>query len=229
MTGMKRKNIYLFVLLIMLILAPLKVNALPICTAKIKQDYIDLAAKIQFKYELVKTDDDYYFIINAYNVDQKLVIIYDKEEHAGLGENGHISFSNYYKDNQSYKFDIVVAKGQTCADETTTTRVVKIPKYNIYSEYDICIEYEEAPMCNRYYNGSFANYEEFQAKLFEYVRKLNNSGIKQYKDERNIFQKFIDFYVDHIEISVAITLIVVALVTYYIIRRLIRRKQRVKL
>ncbi len=229
MTGMKRKNVYLLILLMMLILAPLKVNALPICTAKIKHEYIDLAAKIQFKYELVKTDTGYYFNINASNVDKGLVIIYNGVEYYGIGKDNYITFEDHFMDNQSYKFQIVIAPGQTCADETATTKVVKIPKFNIYSMYDICVEYEEVPMCGRYYNGNFANYEEFQAKLHEYLDKIKNTGINEYKDERNIIQKFIDFYVDHIELSVLITLIVVALVTYYIIRRLIRRKQRVKL
>jgi len=229
MTGMKRKNIYLLILLMMLILAPLKVNALPICTASKIQEYIDLANKVVFKYEYVKDDDGYYFLIKASNVDKKLVIIYNKEEYTGLGEGGSITFGNHFEDNQTYRFKIVVSPGLTCSDETATSRIVKIPKFNIYSETDLCLEYEEAPMCGRYYNGNFANYEEFQATLLKYIEKLKNSGINQYKDERNIFQKFIDFYVDHIEISVAITLILIALLTYYVIRKLIRRKQRVKL
>ena len=169
MKELKRNYLYVLLLLFAVLLVPQKVNAIPLCTAKSKQEYINKADKITFKYEYVKEEDNdnYYFVIRATNVDQSLSIEYNDEEYGGMGTDNYIVFNQHFTDNQTYKFKIKVEKGQICASETVTFKSVKIPKVNIYSETDECIEYEEAPMCSRYYQGNFKNFEEtiFQSHI----------------------------------------------------------------
>lgn len=231
MKELRRNYLYIILLLFAVLLIPQKANALPLCTAKIKQQYLDRAGKIEFKYEYIKEDgeNDYHFTIRATNVDPSLVVEYDGEEYGGMGADNYLVFNQYFKDNQTYKFKIKVQEGLTCASETVTFKSVKIPKVNIYSETDECIEYEEAPMCSRYYQGNFKNFEDFQKQLHEYIEKTVKKKIEDYKDERTFFQKVSDFYMDHVVVCGTITFIVFAAIIVLIIKKAMKKKKRVKL
>lgn len=231
MKDIKRNCLYILILLFAVLLIPQKANALPLCTAKNKQQYINMANKIEFKYEYTKDEetDQYYFIIRAANVDKSLIIEYDGEEYSGMGTDNYIVFNNHFEDNKTYKFKIKVEEGVTCALETVTFKSVKIPKVNIYSETAECIEYEEAPMCARYYQGEFKDYKEFQTKLKQYLEKLEKSKIEEYKDERSFFQKLIDFYMDHAIICGTLTFIVFALIIVFVTKKLVKNKKKIKL
>ena len=47
--------------------------------------------------------------------------------------------------------------------------------------------------------------------------------------EKNIIEKAIDFYVEHLIITLPITIIIVLLIVYKIVVKIIRRKRRIKL
>ena len=53
MKELRRNYLYIILLLFAVLLIPQKANALPLCTAKIKQQYLDRAGKIEFKYEYI--------------------------------------------------------------------------------------------------------------------------------------------------------------------------------
>ena len=135
-----------------------------------------------------------------------------------------------------------------CVEEFLYKKTIKIPKYNVYSEREECIEYEEFPLCNKWYSGEISG-DEFFLKhesedfLVDAKDKLSSTQLTKNIDslkktepekkeeivEKNIFEKIIDFYVKYIVICLPITIIIVGVVVFFIVRRLIRRKNRVKI
>ena len=110
------------------------------------------------------------------------------------------------------------------------TKKLDLPKYNLYSERPECIEYEEFPLCNKWYQGNIKSYEEFEIKLQNYIDSLKPVEEKEdKKEEKGILQKLIDFYVEHIVYTGIVTVVVVVGLGYYIVKKLINRKNRVKI
>ena len=229
MKELRRNYLYIILLLFAVLIIPKKASALPLCTAKIKQQYITAAEKIKFSYEFIREDESYYFQIKATNTDKNLIIEYNNYDYNGLGNDDYIVFDTHFKDNAIYKFKIKVREGITCADETITYRTVKIPKFNKYSEYDECIEYEEAPICSRFYQGKIENIEDFRKQLKDYLAKIKEKQIEDYKDERSLFQKISDFYMDHVIICGTLTFIVFAVIIALILKKFAKKKKRIKL
>ena len=52
---------------------------------------------------------------------------------------------------------------------------------------------------------------------------------KEIVEEKNIIQKIIDFYTENIIFTVPITIIAVALIIFVIVRKIVRKKNRVKI
>ncbi len=228
MNRTKKGLITAMLALLFAVITTQKVEAAPLCLAKERQKYENIASKLKFDYEHVKTENGYYYEIKVTGGDSNLVIEYEGKTFS-LQDDTYLTLNEGFKDNNSYIFKIRIKDGVRCGGEAVATRVVSIPKYNIYSEYDICVEYEEAPVCAKYYKGELKNEKDFIDKLYEYINKTKSGKYEKYKDTRNIFQTFADFYMDNIEISVAITMILIAAATYFIVNKAIRRKNRVKL
>jgi len=229
MNRTKKGIVTAFLMILFVIISTPKVEAVPLCLASEREKYESLATKLKFDYEQEKTENGgYYYRIKVTGGNSNLVIEYEGRQYA-LQDDTYLVINEAFKDNNSYIFNINIKDGVRCGGESVATKVVKIPKYNIYSDYDVCVEYEEAPVCGKYYKGEIKDYDDFLKQLQEYIDKTKSGGTEKYKDTRNIFQKFADMYMDNIEISVAITLIVIALVTYIVVNKAIKRKNRVKL
>ena len=120
--------------------------------------------------------------------------------------------------------------GYACVGEFLYSKKVKLPKYNKYSEYDDCIEYEEFPLCNKWYDGEIDNDDYFYQKLEEYKNSLKPAEKPaNVKEEKNLFQKIIDFYMDNIAFTLPITIILALIIIVLIIRKIIIKRKRVKI
>ena len=71
------------------------------------------------------------------------------------------------------RLQIYGAGAHACKDQFIIERIIELPKYNPYSEYDECIEYEEFALCNKFYDGEISGTDEFSKKLNEYVKTKN--------------------------------------------------------
>ncbi len=227
----KYKYLTFFILLFALFaFVPTKVEALPLCRGSIKRALKEKAYKLEFKTELVITESyDYYYKISVSNVEEDLKIKFNGITYAGNKEKNVVQFAERFEPGKTYTFEIDVADARTCAGETVATKSISLKKFNIYSTLDECVEYEEFKLCNENYNGEIKDYYQFRSELDEYIKNKEESESRDYKDGRNIFQKFIDIYVDNIEISVTITALLIIAILAFVINKIINRINRVKL
>lgn len=223
------KFAFIFVFLF-LILAPFKVDAIPLCSTKIFNELKTKAYNVKFNYELKQNEEgDYYFSVSIANLTEELEVRYNGQTYSYSKDDPIIEMIPNFTGNKTYEFDIYVTYGHTCVGEKAYTKRLTLPKYNPFSELDECIEYEEFPLCSKWYKGNIPDYNYFTQKLNEYIDGLNKEDPGVPKDNRNIFQKLIDLYMDHLIISIPLTVVVVGAIAFLVVRNIIRRKNRVKI
>ena len=227
-----KKNKIILVISILLFICSMKiVNAANICNSTKYNRYKAKAYEIKISYELkFDKNNSAYFELQADNVSSDLIIIYDGNEYFP-DRNNHIDFINAFEDGKTYEIKIYGGRDTPCVEEYLYTKRVDLPKYNKYSERDECIEYEEFPLCNRWYKGEIESDEFFENQLEEYKKSLEKKvePKKVEKEEKSFFGKIIDFYKNYIIITLPITLIAVGGIGYVVFRIIKRRKNRVKI
>ena len=199
------------------------------CSTKKFNDMKAIAYKATVSYEL-KFDERHnsYFTLTVTNVDKSILVLFGGSYYEPV--NGVVNIDSRLAGGTTYEVKLYGGYGTHCVEEYLYSKRITVPKYNKYSERDECIEYEEFPLCNKWYSGIIDNDNYFLSQLNEYIISLN----KQDNDEipvkdKNFFEKVIDFYMDHLAITLTITIIILLFIAYRIIVRLIRRKNRVKL
>lgn len=227
---MKNRLKFILIVFALIFVLPLKVNAVGICPAKQISKYRTDAQKIKFSYELYKVEEEQgLFYVTATNVNPNIVIEFEGIEYRASNDSTSIKIEETFLQNREYKFNIRTNDDlDICPRAYLTTKTIKTPKYNPYSELDVCIEYEEFPLCHKYYSGEIKDYNEFNTKLKEFINDTK-SDIPPVKDDRNIFQILIDLYMDNIEISVAITTLIVLIILLHIGRKIYRKSKRIKI
>lgn len=224
---MKNKVLLLFVFLLLII--PRTVNA-ELCTSKKYGDLKRKAYNAQVSWEL-KFDaaNTAYFEVNVFNLDKDVILIFNDVDYEADSE-GKVYIPTMLEGGKTYEFKFYGGYDSACVEEYLYTRKVDIPKFNYYSQREECIEYEEFPLCGKYYKGEIPSDEYFEEELEEYINILKpEPKPEEDEEELNLFEKIIDFYVKHLIITVPITALVVLVVVIVIIRKTIRKKNRVKL
>ncbi len=211
------------------ILIPSDVYAIdPICSKKKFNTIRQEASAINLKYDLGFDQNHIaYFKVTLSNVSPNLYLKFH-DAMISPDENNVIELSYMFEGGKKYSFDFYVAQTVTCADTYVTSKVVNMPKYNYYSEREECLEYEEFPLCNTWYKGTISSDAEFLAKLEQYKESLKSNGSTE-NPNRNVFEKAQDFYVDNIGITGPITIIIVIAIAIIVVRKVILRKQRIKI
>ena len=224
----KRNLILTFVLTIMLMLCfATKTDAL--CTSKRYSDLKMIAYKSEVKYEL-KFDDNhnYYFLLTVNNVDKDILVTFYDDVYEP--SDGVVELPSHIKGGKTYEVYLYGGYDTYCPEEYLYTKRITVPKYNVLSERDECIEYEEFYLCNKWYAGNDATEQTFNNKLAEYIDSLKQKEQEEkQKQNKNIIQRIIDFYVNNKIITVPITILIVLFVLYKIIVKIIRRRNRIKL
>ena len=224
-----KNKIYILLFILILIFIPGKVNAIGICPAKEINSLKIEAYKVKISYINYKDHNGYtMFHVEVSNLSSKFSIKYNDTFYDGNDDNKIVSINGSFKDNSEYSFDVYSSKAlKKCGNAFLVTRTINIPKYNIYSELDECIEYEEAPICQAYYTGDIKDYNDFISLLSTY-RDSQQSDVEKYKDDRNIFQIIMDFIQDNIEISVAVISVIVVLIIVFVVVKIRKRIKRAK-
>ena len=223
------KNKVLLIAFLLLLLIPIKANAIGICPAKQLSKYTTEAYNVKSSYELFKTEsEEARFRITFTNVSNNLKIRYNGRDYYGTKES-KVAISTTFEPNKEYQFEVYSNDNmQICGNAFLVTKKVKTPYYNKYSELDECIEYEEFPLCGQYYDGKIESYDDFQWKLEDYKKSME-SETEKFSDERTFIQRIVDWCSDNIEITVAIISVIVLIILAIIARIIYKKVKRTKI
>lgn len=232
---MKRKYIFIIIFVLAFFINITNVNAArEICTRKAYSDAQMKAYNVKFSYEL-KFDDNHfpYFLISYTGLKEGIELrvgenSYTKSEN---GENGTIT-TVFQNTGGTYNFEFYGEYGYSCVGELLyTTPDIKLPKYNLYSEKDECIDYEEFSLCKKWYDGDIENDDYFYKKLEEYKESLKPQEEEKPEviEEKEWYQKIIDFYMDNLIFTLPITIVIVLFIIIMVIKNRIKKKRRTKI
>lgn len=225
-----KKGIIYCLFVTMLFLNVPNVEAAHLCTGSKINDLKIKAYNSQIVKEQ-KFDENHisYWEITIYNVDKDILVIHNGATYEP-DKDGTIKLDTRFNGGIYYEINFYGGYETDCVEEFVYKKSELLPVYNYYSERDECIEYEEFPLCNKWYKGTIESEEDFLQQLEEYKESLKpKEEPKNDVDNRNIFEKFIDFYLENKTYTVPITCVLGVLLVAYTIRSLIRRKNRVKL
>ncbi len=223
------KKIKYLLIVFLLLIIPYKVNASNICTSTKYNKLKTLAYKTEITYEL-KFDENHnaYFEVTVLNMTDDLILQYNSAIYEA-NESGRIVLDTRFPGGATYELRFYGGYSNSCVEQYVYTKKITLPTYNVYSERDECIEYEEFPLCNKYYSGKIESEEQFLLLLESYKESLEKEVVDLNKDNRSIFEKFIDFYKDNIFIALPITILIIVIIGYAVTKKLILRKKRTKI
>lgn len=228
----KMKNkIMIIIILFVLVILPVSVNASGFCTSKKYSNLKSKSYKTNFSYEL-KFDENhnYYFEARATNVSEDILIKFNGITYEPKQDNDTINIESRLEGGMTYEFNLYAGYDTDCNEEFLYTKKLRIPKYNVYSEKDECIEYEEFELCNKWYQGVINSDDDFNEQLQRYIDSLKKEEPEiEVKEEKSLFQKIIDFYVENIMITLPITILIVVMIIYKVIVTIVRKRRRIKL
>lgn len=212
-----------------LVCMPFVVNA-EICSTSVYNNLKREAYKAQFSYELkFDENDNYYFEITVTNLNKKVLFIYADSVYEGNDDNLPIKINSTFEGGKTYEFKLYGGYYTPCTEEYLYTKKVSMPKYNKYSKYEECIEYEEFPLCNKWYQGDIPDEEYFFEKLEEYKKTLVKPDEPIVVAEKSFWDKVIEFYNENKVLSISVISIVSLSIVSLIVVKVVRRKKRVKI
>ena len=207
-----------------------------ICSESNKYKLINKVSKVKLSYEFIseltkeEIDSGYgpYFKVKVANMPEDVTLKMDAYTYT-LKKDG-----DYFELKQRYsyyggKVDLPFYGGSNtpCFNQYISTKSIKLPKYNVYSEKEECIEYEEFPMCNKFYENEIESDKVFYEKLEEY--KKNIGGGKQKRQNVNVIDQIFSFIEDNQVLCAAIGLVLIVLIIIFIVRKIRRRMKRTKI
>mgnify|MGYP003571466526 CR=1 FL=1 len=216
---MKNKIIRLILIAFLFIIFSTNVSAYGLCTSKKYSNLKSKAYKTEFSYEL-KFDENHnhYFEITVNNLDKDVILIFNGITYEAKDNGEPFTIETKLEDGLTYEFSLYGGYDTDCVEEFLYKKKLTIPKYNVYSERDECIEYEEFYMCNKWFQGEIPNDEYFKEKLNEYIESITPKK-EEIKEEvqKNFYENIINFYTEHLVITLPITIIVLVLIFYKVI------------
>ncbi len=183
---------------------------------------------IKANYELAeKEDGGKYFKIKITNMTKDLILnVY------GYNYSYDEMGSDFYLlniipiDGGSIPLKFYGSMSNPCAEQYISKKTVVIPKYNIYSELDACVEYEEFPLCAKYYDGEIKSNYDFNEQLAKWI---DETKVEYEMEERTIFDIIKEFIEDNqLLVALVISFLVIVLLIF-IIRKIVRRIKRTKI
>ncbi len=224
---MKYLRYFVFLLLLLI---PFNVKAANICTANKYNALKAKAFKIELSYEL-KFDEKHnpYFEITVMNMTEDLILKFNSTIYEAK-ENGTFVINTKLQGGNTYKFNFYGGYNNACVEQFIYSKSLTLPRYNIFSEREECIEYEDFPLCRKWYSKEIGSETEFLDALEEYKKTLEKKEpIDLDTDEKGLFDKLIEFYQNNLIITLPITLAIVGGALYYVARKVIKKKKRVKI
>ena len=227
-----KKTILIIVLLLSLIFITdnYKTEARVVCRSK---DLSDLRAKAYtttLSYQLHKNEDgSHYYEVIITNLNEDIIAKVEGATINGLKPGEKYSIDKYYLDGYVIEVELYGGAKTACPNQKLTTKRLMLPKYNVYSEREECIEYEEFPLCNPWYKGNIGGDYYFEKELNEYIEKLKPKQKEEPVEEKTTLEKIIDYYLNNAIFTIPLTVIVVGGIATIITRKVLKKKRRVKI
>ena len=235
---MKEKKIiktFFMILCILGIYSYIPTEAKTTCTTQEKNNLIQLAYNVKFDYEL--SDDQAsgegkrYYKITISNLTKDVYVAYDVGIYTYDEKSttpGVVTIGSLFSSNETYYFKMYASGETKCSGQFLTTKMLRLPVYNIYSEKEACKKYPNFNLCDKNYAGNITD-EQFNKELKNYKDSLVvGEEEKQTKKEMSIVKKIITLYTENLKISLPMTALLI-LVIVILIRKIIKRQKRTKI
>lgn len=225
------KKVIIYCLFALCFFFPIPADAANLCTGSRYNELKRAAYNVQLSWNLkFDSDNKPYFEITASNMNKDVLLIFNDSVYETPNDNATIVIASYLDGGHTYEFKFYGGYDSPCAEEYIYTRQLKVPKYNTYSESEECIEYEEFPLCGKWYEGSIRDREYFLEQLEIYKKSIEKPVEPEpVVDTRTTFQKIIDYYVQNLSITLPITIVFVGLVVTIIVIRIVKSRKRTKI
>lgn len=235
------KKFLMFLLTIFLFSA--NVSAASICSYEEQATLNQKAANIKVKYDVVEdlkgVDDlnyvEYYFNIFITNVTEEFYVVvkndYNNEEKTYYSNDAvdgiiTIKWENIH-DVTNFTVLVYTSDNSSCPDEKYKTIYLTTPRYNTFSDLDICSENMDFTYCQKYVTFAEIDENEFFEKIAGYFSQKENSDDKSSNDTENptFFDKIFNF-VDEYKLFFigGIVIVVAGIIVIYQIRTKKQRK-----
>lgn len=227
-----KKKLLILLLAVIFLGTTEQVNAARVvCTKSRLSQLKTLAYQVTANYELHTPDfGEGYFTITLSNLSPGIIGEYGPEEYRYEEGKDFYLMQGAFEGGQTISISFYVDEDMPCVGEFLFEKKVTLPKYNVYSSMSECIEYEEFPLCNKWYQGKIESIDDFKMQLIEYKESLNKKPHNNdKKEEKGIIEKIVDFYNEHIIITGPITFVAVVGLGYYGVRKYINKKKRAKI
>ena len=227
---MKKKILILGLFLMLFIPNTVLAYRIP-CTTKNLNKIKNEAYSVKLTYDFVTGEDNKrYFEIYASGLTPNLELKYGSVLVQYNAEAEKQLLVTNDGGNVTLYVDVYEASGTPCGGSQVLTKSITLPKYNVYSEREECIEYEEFRLCNKWSKENIPNDAYFDDELLKYketLKKDEDTPINPKKE--SLFTKIINFYKDNIYICAPVTIVLVVGIIFVTARSIIRRKNRIKL
>jgi hypothetical protein len=225
-----KKKVLLIIVFIMFIIPNTVLAYREPCTTKNLNSLKNKAYNVNLSYELKKDESDrYYFEVNVTGLHPDIEVRYGSMSILYNENQTQQTVTTNTGGNVKYTVDIYAASGTACDGTKLTTKSIALPKYNVYSERDECIEYEEFSLCNKWYKGKIESDLYFSEELDKYIKSLKKPEPVDPSEKIGPYDKVIDFIQDHLFLFIFIVAVIVIGIIYLIARAIIRKKNRVKI
>ena len=160
----------IYILLLLLILFPIKTNAIhevidTRCTTELKLSLKKEASEVT--YRVTKNDSDGKVTYSAilYNISDNLYVTSSSKK---VSED--LKIENI-KPGGSILIEIYASNNTYCAGYKAGTKIIKAPNYNPYSQSDLCKGYENYTLCKEDANITLTE-KEFEIQMKNYIESL---------------------------------------------------------
>ena len=184
------------------------------CDYKLLSDLKKLTSNINTSYVYRIEDGIVYYDITLTNIQSDMYFvdnITSRTYYYGDTVNGEITLKDYYSGKVNYTF---YSNNNECLNEKLGNKIVNLPYYNDFYNYDECNGHENYKLCQRWteFNGT---YYDFLNNIERYIDYGNDDN---YEDSIDInwFDKLVSMYINYYYILLPITIILVVLVLYLI-------------
>ena len=199
-----------------------------LCTNRKINELLSKARNIKANYEL-KTNEDggKYFRIKISGLTKDLILNlndlnYSYEQYGDT----FYTLDNIPSTGGNYVLKFYGGLEHACAEQFITRKNIKIPKYNLYSELDQCVEYEEFPLCAKYYEGEIKSSFDFNEQLQKWI---DDNKVEYEIVEQSFFDKIRNYIEDNQLLVAIVSIVIIAIIIIIIILKLYKRSKRQKI
>lgn len=183
--GMAKKIIFIFC---SFLLGYLNVHALdPACTVVEQNRLKTLASQVYFSYEL-KTSSLFgggtykYYEVTASGIIADFYIYNQAKGLYFASSDGKLAIA-VTSPGQSIELPFYASNSGVCNGFKITTKFIKLPAYNVFSENPLCVGNEEYVLCNPSSSIVIKDVDAFEASVREYIDSKNNQNNENEEEE----------------------------------------------